>query len=50
LDSLIAVNLKQINADYGVYSLTAAKDAVGDKIDQNAHDGKAEVHKQAAKN
>lgn len=32
------------------YSFTAAKDAVGDKIDQNAHDGKAEVHKQAAKN
>merc|ERR1739848_885880 len=40
---------KDSNAGVGT-RLTAAKDAVGDKIDQNAHDGKAEVHKQAAKN
>ncbi|KHO01784.1 glucose repressible protein Grg1 [Metarhizium album ARSEF 1941] len=40
---------KDSNADVGT-RLTAAKDAVGDKINQNAHDGKAEVHKQAAKN
>lgn len=32
-----------------VPSLTAAKDAVGDKIDQSTHDGKAEAHKQYAK-
>ncbi|OAA51903.1 glucose repressible protein Grg1 [Metarhizium rileyi] len=40
---------KDGNANVGT-RLTAAKDAIGDKIDQNAHDGKAEVHKQAAKN
>jgi hypothetical protein len=28
---------------------TAAKDAVGDKIDQESHEGKAEAHKQYAK-
>ncbi|KAM4062971.1 glucose-repressible protein grg1 domain-containing protein [Hirsutella rhossiliensis] len=28
---------------------TAAKDAVGDKLDQTSHDGKADVHKEAAK-
>ena len=33
-----------------VNSLTAAKDAVGDKFDQSSHDGKAEAHKQFAKN
>ncbi|TDZ22520.1 Glucose-repressible gene protein [Colletotrichum sidae] len=30
--------------------LTAAKDAVGDKVDEQSHDAKAEVHKQGAKN
>jgi len=29
---------------------TAAKDAVGDKFDETAHDNKAEVHKQFVKN
>ncbi|KAG5928875.1 hypothetical protein E4U53_002572 [Claviceps sorghi] len=29
--------------------LTAAKDAVGDKIDQKGHDAKADVHKEATK-
>lgn len=31
-------------------SLTAAKDAVGDKFEQKGHDSRAEVHRQAAKN
>ncbi|KAJ4140320.1 hypothetical protein NW768_001677 [Fusarium equiseti] len=29
---------------------TAAKDAIGDKVDETTHENKAEVHKQAAKN
>merc|ERR1712061_180473 len=29
---------------------TAAKDAVGDKVEQHGHDAKADVHKEAAKN
>ncbi|GAO17421.1 uncharacterized protein UV8b_06146 [Ustilaginoidea virens] len=29
--------------------LSAAKDAVGDKLEQKGHDSKAEVHKEAAK-
>ncbi|KAF4125570.1 Protein of unknown function (DUF2823) [Geosmithia morbida] len=29
---------------------SAAKDAVGDKLDQTGHEGKAESHKQFAKN
>ena len=29
-----------------LFSASAAKDAVGDKIDQTSHDGKAEAHKQ----
>ncbi len=33
-----------------IYSLGAAKDAVGDKFDQESHEGKAEAHKQMAKN
>ncbi|KAK0115776.1 Glucose-repressible protein [Cadophora gregata] len=28
---------------------TAAKDAIGDKIDQTSHEGKADLHKEAAK-
>jgi hypothetical protein len=30
-------------------SATAAKDAFGDKLDQHGHEGKADVHKEAAK-
>ncbi|KAK1248760.1 hypothetical protein MKX08_006980 [Trichoderma sp. CBMAI-0020] len=30
--------------------LTAAKDAVGDKFDESAHNGKADAHKELAKN
>lgn len=29
--------------------LSAAKDAVGDKVDEHGHDTKADVHKEAAK-
>ncbi|KAH7185435.1 glucose-repressible protein [Fusarium flagelliforme] len=29
---------------------TAAKDAMGDKIDESGHSAKADVHKEAAKN
>ncbi|KZZ97491.1 glucose repressible protein Grg1 [Moelleriella libera RCEF 2490] len=29
--------------------ISAAKDAVGDKLEQKGHDSKAEVHKEAAK-
>ncbi|KAF4977971.1 hypothetical protein FZEAL_5579 [Fusarium zealandicum] len=29
---------------------TAAKDAIGDKIDQTGHENKADVHKEIAKN
>jgi hypothetical protein len=32
-----------------LYSVTAAKDALGDKIDESAHNGKAEAHKEYAK-
>jgi hypothetical protein len=28
-------------------SATAAKDALGDKVEEHGHDGKAEAHKQA---
>ncbi|TQS32235.1 hypothetical protein Golomagni_07455 [Golovinomyces magnicellulatus] len=31
-------------------SLTAAKDAVGDSINESGHNAKADVHKEAAKN
>ncbi len=31
------------------HSLSAAKDAVGDKVDQTTHENKAEAHKQYAK-
>lgn len=31
-------------------SLTATKDALGDKIDESAHNSKAEAHKQLAQN
>jgi hypothetical protein len=30
------------------YSLTAAKDAVGDKVDETAHNSKADAHKELA--
>lgn len=30
-------------------SASAAKDAIGDKLDQTTHDSKADVHKEAAK-
>lgn len=33
-----------------VCSLTAAKDAVGDKVDESTHNSKAEAHKQLAEN
>ena len=40
---------KDSNASIGTRA-TAAKDALSDKVDENAHDGKAEAHKQYAKN
>lgn len=33
-----------------INSISAAKDALGDKVDEHAHDSKAEVHKQYVKN
>ncbi|PHH81455.1 hypothetical protein CDD82_735 [Ophiocordyceps australis] len=39
---------KDGNVDVGTRA-TAAKDALGDKIDQVTHDSKAEAHKQVAK-
>ncbi|KAI9900647.1 hypothetical protein N3K66_004909 [Trichothecium roseum] len=39
---------KDNNVDVGT-RLTAAKDALGDKVDQSGHEGKAEAHKQYAK-
>ncbi|KAL6897030.1 glucose-repressible protein Grg1 [Trichoderma evansii] len=40
---------KNENAGVGT-RLTAAKDAVGDKIDESTHNGKAEAHKELAQN
>ncbi|KAG6293768.1 hypothetical protein E4U09_002852 [Claviceps aff. purpurea] len=39
---------KDGNASAGT-RLTAAKDAIGDKMDQKSHDTKADVHKEASK-
>ncbi|KAG5925552.1 hypothetical protein E4U42_004177 [Claviceps africana] len=39
---------KDSDANVGT-RLTAAKDAIGDKIEQKGHDTKADVHKEAAK-
>ncbi|VUC20842.1 unnamed protein product [Clonostachys rosea] len=39
---------KDSNVNVGT-RLTAAKDAVGDKVDESAHNGKAEAHKEYAK-
>jgi hypothetical protein len=35
---------------WNVHSLSATKDALGDKIDETAHNNKAEAHKELAKN
>jgi hypothetical protein len=43
---------KQVAKDSNVSTgtrLSAAKDAVGDKIDETTHNNSAEVHKQSAK-
>ncbi|RDA93884.1 hypothetical protein CP533_4495 [Ophiocordyceps camponoti-saundersi (nom. inval.)] len=40
---------KDSNVNIGTRA-SAAKDAVSDKISETTHDGKAEAHKQAAKN
>jgi hypothetical protein len=37
---------KNSNADLSTRA-TAAKDALGDKVEEHGHDGKAEAHKQA---
>ncbi|KAK0385383.1 hypothetical protein NLU13_7859 [Sarocladium strictum] len=40
---------KDSNASIGTRA-SAAKDALGDKMDESAHNNKAEVHKEIAKN
>ncbi|KAJ4150143.1 hypothetical protein LMH87_010908 [Akanthomyces muscarius] len=40
---------KDSNANVGT-RLSAAKDAVGDKMDQSGHNAKADAHKEIAKN
>ncbi|CZT52346.1 probable glucose-repressible protein grg-1 [Rhynchosporium secalis] len=39
---------KDGNASIGTRA-SAAKDALGDKVDQTSHEGKADLHKEAAK-
>lgn len=46
---LSAIHARETPANKHANSLSAAKDAVGDKVDQKGHDGKADVHKEAAK-